>query len=316
MWERYLRGESGLIHSATGYGKTYAAWFGPLLNALETGDEGGGGLRVLWITPLRALVNDTVEALRRPLEDLGIPWTVERRTGDTSSDVKSRQRDSLPEVLVTTPESLSLLITYKNLRPEFDKLEAVFVDEWHELLGSKRGTQTELGLARMRRWRPGVRICGVSATISNLDEALRVLVGTKPHEMATVVRGRESKTVIVDALLPDVVERFEWTGHVGKNMAPAVAREIDQVGSCLVLRHHPEISENGLVLAGHLHPSVRLRGPGRDSLSLPCFHVGSRILVLPAFTRFSGGHPVSTRKGDRVFAIADESVLDVTALVR
>jgi ATP-dependent helicase Lhr and Lhr-like helicase len=234
VWERYLRGESGLIHAATGYGKTYAAWFGPVLNAVRTRDEGGGGLRVLWITPLRALVNDTVEALRRPLEDLGVPWTVERRTGDTSSEIKSRQRDSLPEVLVTTPESLSLLLTYKNLRPEFDRLEAVFVDEWHELLGSKRGTQTELGLARLRRWKPGVRIWGVSATISNLEEALQVLVGTEHRDTAAVVRGRESKTVVVDALLPDVVERFQWTGHVGKNMAPAVAREIDQVGSCLV----------------------------------------------------------------------------------
>lgn len=237
VWQRYLRGQSGLIHAATGYGKTYAAWFGPLLDAIRAGDPGGGGLRVLWITPLRALVNDTVQALSKPLEDLGIPWRVERRTGDTSSEVKSRQRDSLPEVLVTTPESLSLLLTYANLRTEFDGLQAVIVDEWHELLGSKRGSQTELVLARMRAWRPNVRLWGVSATISNLDEALGVLVGserTQRSEQTAVVRGRESKEVVVDTLLPDAVERFQWTGHVGLNMAGAVASEIDQAATSLV----------------------------------------------------------------------------------
>ncbi len=74
VWSRYLNGESGLIHAATGYGKTYAAWFGPLLDAISNDDQGGGGLRVLWITPLRALVNDTVEALQRPITDLGLQW--------------------------------------------------------------------------------------------------------------------------------------------------------------------------------------------------------------------------------------------------
>ncbi len=198
---------------------------------------------MLWITPLRALVNDTVQALNKPLEDLGIPWRVERRTGDTSSEVKSRQRDALPEVLVTTPESLSLLLTYANLRTEFDGLQAVIVDEWHELLGSKRGSQTELVLARMRTWHPDVRLWGVSATISNLDEALGVLVGSERSESrgsqwvfpnAAVVRGRESKEVVVDTLLPDAVERFPWTGHVGLNMAGAVAAEIDQAATSLV----------------------------------------------------------------------------------
>lgn len=233
VWARYLQGQSGLIHAATGYGKTYAAFFGPLLQALQSGDAGGGGLRVLWITPLRALVNDTVEALRRPIADLGLPWHVERRTGDTSAEVKSRQRDALPEVLVTTPESLSLLLTYANLRSEFDSLEAVIVDEWHELIGSKRGSQTELGLARLRAWRPDVRQWGVSATISNLDEALNVLTGPGERRKA-VVQGKESKKVVVDTLLPEVVERFQWTGHVGTNMARAVAVEIDEVATSLV----------------------------------------------------------------------------------
>ncbi|MBO6779335.1 MAG: ligase-associated DNA damage response DEXH box helicase [Rhodothermales bacterium] len=234
VWRKYLAGESGLIHAATGYGKTYAAWFGPLLKALRDGDEGGGGIRVLWITPLRALVNDTMKSLQAPLDDLEIPWRVERRTGDTSADTKSRQRDRLPEVLVTTPESLSLLLTYANLKDEFASLEAVIVDEWHELLGSKRGSQAELCLARLRRWCPAVRLWGVSATISNLDEALRVLVGTERAGTGAVVRGRESKKVVVDALLPAQVERFQWTGHVGKNMAGAVADQIDEVSTSLV----------------------------------------------------------------------------------
>lgn len=234
VWSRYLNGESGLIHAGTGYGKTYAAWFGPVLEALQSELGSGEGIRVLWITPLRALVTDTVSALERPLRELGIPWRVERRTGDTSSETKSRQRDKLPEVLVTTPESISLLLTYANLRSEFAGLQAVIVDEWHELLGTKRGTQTELVLARLRRWRPDVRIWGVSATISNLEQALAVLVGPARAAKAHVVQGAEIKRVDVDALLPEVVERFQWTGHVGINMAGAVARELDSVQTALV----------------------------------------------------------------------------------
>src|SRR5690349_937019 len=111
VWDAYLRGESGLIHAATGTGKTYAAWIGPLIEWLQQNPDKQASsskappLRILWITPLRALAMDTAAALRAPLEALGIRWEVETRTGDTSSAARARQDRRLPTVLITTPES-------------------------------------------------------------------------------------------------------------------------------------------------------------------------------------------------------------------
>src|SRR5215218_10169604 len=155
VWRSYLAGESGLIHAATGTGKTLAAWWGPLLEYLaedqaESHSRKAVPLRVLWITPLRALAADTAGALCEPVTDLALPWTVETRTGDTSSNVRSRQSRRLPTALVTTPESLSLLLSRERASEQFAELRVVFVDEWHELMGTKRGVQTQLALARLR----------------------------------------------------------------------------------------------------------------------------------------------------------------------
>ena len=180
------RGESVLVHAATGTGKTYAAWMGPVLEWL--GDYPvparragpAAPLRVLWITPLRALAGDTEAALRVPIEDMGLPWTVESRTGDTPAGVRARQRRRLPTALVTTPESLSLLLTRDHAAALFEHLELVVVDEWHELMASKRGVQTELALARLRRFSPGLRTIGLSATLGNLETARDALAGFSP----------------------------------------------------------------------------------------------------------------------------------------
>src|SRR5215213_904820 len=185
VWEAYLAGESGLIHAATGTGKTYAAWMGPLLEWIAENPDGpdirpAPPLRVLWITPLRALAADTEEALGLPLRDLRLPWTLESRTGDTAAKVRQRQRGRLPTALITTPESLSLFLSQPDARERFSDLRAVIVDEWHELMGTKRGVQTELDLARPRAWRPELRTWGLSATIGNLAEALEPLLGTGP----------------------------------------------------------------------------------------------------------------------------------------
>ena len=134
-------------------------------------------MRTLWITPLRALATDTEQNLYRPVQELGLPWTVERRTGDTPQSVKQRQRTRLPSALVTTPESLSVLLSYADAEQKFRGLRTVIVDEWHELMSTKRGTQTELGLARLRRWNPGLVTWGLSATLGNLNEAMACLLG-------------------------------------------------------------------------------------------------------------------------------------------
>ena len=232
VWEAYARGESGLVHAPTGTGKTYAVWLGPVVEALAE-RRPAEGLRVLWLTPLRALAKDTAEALRAPLEDLGLDWSVELRTGDTSSAARARQRKRFPNALVTTPESLTLLLSYPDARPRFRHLRAVIVDEWHELLSTKRGTQTELALARLRGWVPGLRVWGLSATLANLAEAAATLVG-EDAPCPVIVRGALPRPVEVTTLVPDAVERFPWAGHMSTRMLPQVLEALEVPGSTLL----------------------------------------------------------------------------------
>jgi ATP-dependent Lhr-like helicase len=246
VWQAYLAGESGLVHAATGTGKTLAAWCGPLLEWLaENGAAADRNrpnerrksppLRLLWLTPLRALAADTREALAQPLVDLGIPWSLELRTSDSSAALKARQSRRLPTALITTPESLSILLTRDDAAAQFSALRAVVVDEWHELLGTKRGVQTELALARLRRFQPDLRVWGLSATIGNLVEARDALLGaSSPRVASRIVRGLETKEVTVDALIPAVIERFPWAGHLSPRLVPEVAKAIDEGETAIV----------------------------------------------------------------------------------
>src|SRR6476620_10136819 len=243
VWRAYLAGESGLVHAATGTGKTYAAWLGPVLEWLRDYPASArrksapAPLRVLWVTPLRALAGDTESALRAPVEDFGLPWTVESRTGDTSARVRARQRERLPTALVTTPESLTLLLTRDDASELFEHLELVVVDEWHELLASKRGVQTELALARLRRLRPSLRTLGLSATLGNLDVARDALLGLDADGQprpGRLMQGHLPKALEVDALIPGTMERFPWSGQMGLRMVPEVTRAIEEGESALV----------------------------------------------------------------------------------
>jgi ATP-dependent Lhr-like helicase len=243
VWRAYRDGKSGLIHAATGTGKTLAAWGGPLGEWLDGSRVAPGRtprrdsappLRVLWVTPLRALAADTEASLRQPLVDLGIPWTLESRTSDTSAAVRARQSKRLPTALITTPESLSLLLTRDDARELFTDLRIVVVDEWHELMGSKRGVQVELALARLRHLQPSLRTWGLSATIGNLDEAKDTLLGVHADAPNQIVRGVDPKNVVIDALIPPVVERFPWAGHLGTQMLPQVISAIEEGESAIV----------------------------------------------------------------------------------
>jgi len=149
VWAAYARGESGLIHAPTGMGKTYAALLGPLLLG-PRGEVDAPPLSLLWITPLRALAGDTTLAIARAAEALAPSWTVSMRTGDTPAALRARQDRHLPSALVTTPESVTLLLSREDWRERFAYLDAVVVDEWHELMSTKRGVQVELALARLR----------------------------------------------------------------------------------------------------------------------------------------------------------------------
>lgn len=231
VWAAVERGESGLLHASTGAGKTYAVWLAAL-RAFKAQAQGrqAAPMQVIWITPMRALAADTARALQAPLDELGLPWSVGVRSGDTSSAERARQARRLPSVLVTTPESLTLLLTRAQAEADFATLRLIVVDEWHELLGNKRGVQLQLALARLRRWHPGLPTWGLSATLGNLQHARDVLL----PEGGLLVQGRQDKALQVDTLLPGAIERFPWAGHMGLKMLDQVSREVDASASCLV----------------------------------------------------------------------------------
>lgn len=230
VWAAMAQGRSGLLHATTGAGKTYAVWFGALLRGPHEGPA-PPPLRVLWITPMRALAADTTRALSAPLPAVAPHWTVGARSGDTTSAERAQQDRRLPSALVTTPESLSLLLTRETAREELAQVQAVIVDEWHELMGNKRGVQVQLALARLRRWNPGLVVWGLSATLGNLDQAMQVLLGDTP---GTMVRGRLDKALVIDTLIPHEPGRFSWGGHLGAQMQRPVVEEIARSSTTLV----------------------------------------------------------------------------------
>ncbi len=233
VWAAYAAGESGLVHAPTGMGKTYAAALGPLALSPRHAPGDAPPLTLLWLTPLRALASDTGQALARAANALNPAWTVDVRTGDTSSASRARQARTLPTALVTTPESLTLMLSRADWRERFACVACVVVDEWHELMSSKRGVQVELALARLRGARPGLRTWGLSATLANLPEALDCLVGRAPVR-TRLVRGIEAKSIEIASAIPATIERFPWAGHLGLRMLPDVVRAIDRARSTLV----------------------------------------------------------------------------------
>ncbi|SFQ38979.1 ligase-associated DNA damage response DEXH box helicase [Variovorax sp. 770b2] len=238
VWKAVAEGKSGMLHATTGAGKTYAVWLGALQvfsqARKETARPAAPPLTVLWLTPMRALAADTLRALKQPLEALGAevhPWSAGARSGDTSSAERSAQNERLPTVLVTTPESLSLLLARADASDVLGRVKMVVVDEWHELLGNKRGVQVQLALARLKRWNPGLATWGMSATLGNLQEAMHSLLG---HEDGVLVQGQVPKKLVIDSLLPGRAERFPWGGHLGLTMLPQVIEEIAASSTTLV----------------------------------------------------------------------------------
>lgn len=229
-WAAYLEGRSGLVHVPTGAGKTYAAYGGPLAELVAGGLE--PGLKVVFVTPLRAVSRDIEKALKLPLGELGLldtHVTVESRTGDTSSSVRARQRTRMPDVLITTPESLTLLLTQEDAAAKLGGVRCVIIDEWHELLASKRGTQVELALARLRRLAPGMRSWALSATLSNLDEAAAASAGVGVDPV--LISGAMEREVVIETLLPRDEDPFPWAGHLGLLQVPRVIRAIPVDGA-------------------------------------------------------------------------------------
>ncbi|ELX10109.1 ATP-dependent helicase [Janthinobacterium sp. HH01] len=231
VWAAAGAGHSGLLHASTGAGKTYAVWFAALQRAagLAATARARAGLRVLWITPMRALAADTLRALQQSAAELAPHWQIEARTGDTGSAQRARQNKRLPETLITTPESLTLMLSKAEALAQFAQLDMVVVDEWHELMGNKRGVQTQLALARLRRWNPRLLVWGLSATLGNLARAREALMPD-----GVVIEGHVAKEIVVDTLIPEQPSRFPWGGHLGIQMLAPVIAEIERHATTLV----------------------------------------------------------------------------------
>lgn len=249
VWNTFLDGKNGLLNAPTGSGKTFALFMPALIQWIDEHPDNyqsieNSGLKLLWITPLRALAKDIQNALQQAVDEMGIPWEIGRRTGDVSQSVKQKQNKRMPEVLITTPESIHVLMARKGYEKHFRKLETVVVDEWHELLGSKRGIQTELGLSRLRGLRPDLSVWGISATIGNLEEAMDVLLGTEHNpDNATIIKAAIRKDIQVHSVLPDEIEKFPWSGHLGLNLLPKILPIIDDSTSTLIFTNTRAQSE-------------------------------------------------------------------------
>ena len=180
-WLAYLENKNGLLNAPTGSGKTYALWFPIVLEILKekqkSTSKNNRGLKAIWITPLRALSKEIKQSAERIVQDLNLSLTIGIRTGDTSSKERAQQKKHMPNLLITTPESMHLLLASKNYQSIFKNCNAIVVDEWHELMGTKRGVQTELALSRLKSISSKLKIWGISATIGNLEQAREVLLG-------------------------------------------------------------------------------------------------------------------------------------------
>ncbi|MEB0248543.1 ligase-associated DNA damage response DEXH box helicase [Mucilaginibacter sp. 5B2] len=277
MAAAYLSGFSGLLNAPTGSGKTFALFLPFLTDFINKypdtyTTQKDNGLLMLWITPLRALTNDIRKAMQEVCDDIGLPWRIMTRTGDTSAAEKAALKRKLPEVLLTTPESLHLMLAQKEYDKVFKGLQVVVCDEWHELLGTKRGVQVELGLSRLKGLgtekevrgaevperrsdnkkdiapptpHPApLRIWGISATIGNLEQAAEVLLGNDfPPERIKMVRANVDKKLVIESVIPESIENYSWAGHIGVKLLPQVMEIVAKSKTTLIFTNTRSQSE-------------------------------------------------------------------------
>jgi len=268
MEAAYLDGFSGLLNAPTGSGKTFALFLPFLAGYINKHPDSytkqtNNGLLMLWITPLRALTNDIKKAMQEVCDEIGIPWKIATRTGDTPAAEKAALKKKLPEVLLTTPESLHLMLAQKEYPKIFQGLQVVVIDEWHELLGTKRGVQVELGLSRLKALSReslaqstkqqdyrlptmdyGLRIWGISATIGNLEQAADVLLGNDfPPDKITMIRANLEKKLVIKSIIPENIENYSWSGHIGIKLLPQVMEIVAKSKTTLIFTNTRSQSE-------------------------------------------------------------------------
>ena len=254
-WKAIREHKSGLVNAPTGCGKTFSVFIGAVLKFMDTHPQDWhslkhNGLRLLWVTPLRALAKDIGRAMEEATVEIGIPWTVSIRNGDTSNAERQKQKKKLPEVLIITPESLHLLLSGKSHEQLFAHLDLLVVDEWHELLGSKRGVQTELAISRIIHCNKNKTpmVWGISATIGNLQEAKDVLLSPillleKEATNGIVISAQLDKKINVIPIYPDEIEQYPWAGHLGIKLAHKLIPIIEESNSTLIFINTRGMSE-------------------------------------------------------------------------
>lgn len=251
-WQKFGSGYSGMVVAPTGFGKTFSVFLALISDFLNHPENYKSGLKMIWITPLRSLSKDIAKAMQEAIDEIGLDWAVGVRNGDTDPKVRQQQVKNMPEILVATPESLQLLLGQKNHQRFFKNLQTIVVDEWHELLGSKRGVLVELGISQLRKYVPKLKIWGITATIGNLDEAMEVLI---PYPIKkTKVTAKEHKKIEILPVFPDEVEILPWAGHLGQKLADKVVPIILQSKSTIVFTNTRSQSEMWYQLLLNVHP--------------------------------------------------------------
>lgn len=219
-WQSYAAGYSGMVVAPTGFGKTFSVFLAVLIDFMNHPPQYKNGLKLLWITPLRSLSKDLARAMQEAVDEIGLDWSVEVRNGDTDPKQRAQQSKRMPEILIVTPESLHLLLAQKGRERFFSALRCIAVDEWHELLGTKRGVMIELALAYLQSQHQGISTWGITATIGNLDEALDVLLPGRQKKIK--ITAREKKKIEIFPVFPNEVEVLPWAGHLGGKLADKV----------------------------------------------------------------------------------------------
>lgn len=240
-WEKFENNYSGIVIAPTGFGKTYSVFLAVIIHFLNHPEKYNKGLKLLWVTPLRSLAKDLAKAMQEAIDEIGLDWTVGVRNGDTDVKIRQQQTKNMPDILLVTPESLHLLLAQKNNSRFFNNLQCIAVDEWHELLSTKRGVMTELAIAYLRKTQKKLKIWGITATIGNLDEALEVLI---PYSIKkTKVIAKEKKKTEIISVFPDEVEILPWAGHLGAKMAEKVVPIILNSKSTIIFTNTRSQSE-------------------------------------------------------------------------
>ena len=281
-WKYIVAEKSGLVNAPTGCGKTFSVFLGSLIRFINQHPEhyqtqAKNGLQLIWITPLRALAKDIGRAMEEVISELDMKWTVGIRNGDTTTAERARQKKQLPEVLIITPESLHLFLASKGYVEAFKTVQVIAIDEWHELIGSKRGVQVELAISRIvnSRWslvNAKPMIWGISATIGNLEEAKEVLLSPL-NEDGVIVKANMKKQIHIESVLPDEIENYPWAGHLGIKLIDKVIPIINNSTTTLIfintrgmserwyqelLNHAPELAGAIALHHGSIEQELRL----------------------------------------------------------